>query len=232
MYPTPRQTLATLLLLVATLLSAPAAAQSSPTHGDHDQPARPGLNDPATDTQNAPHARGAERLAFLLSGFEHVPDRRELDQVGSPAEVVGWLNAFLNDPEERAVIRLRALDLLSLYASEEARVPLSRLAAADHRADDHPLNASVRTRAQARHRALTALARNDHPQAFDIWRDALKSDDIQIRITAIGLLRRHAPERALPHLEQLATEDTRPAVQRALNRPIGGASNAPSRLIP
>ncbi|RDV37754.1 HEAT repeat domain-containing protein [Bradymonadaceae bacterium TMQ3] len=232
MHPTPSTPVALALFLGALLLAAPAAAQSSPTHGDHDLPTRSDRDEPAPDAHGAPHAQGAERLAFLLSGFEHVPDRPELDRVGTPTEVVGWLNAFLQNPAERTVIRLRALDLLSLYVSEEARAPLARIAAANHLADDHPLDASARTRAQARHRALTALARNEHPRAFEIWREALASDDIQIRITAIGLLRRHAPERALPHLEKLASEDTRPAVQRALNRPIGGSQHAPTRRIP
>ncbi|WP_158542733.1 HEAT repeat domain-containing protein [Lujinxingia litoralis] len=223
-----------LLLSAPMLAAAPARAQSAPLTSAPEVPGTPGRPDPdaGDSSTDAGEPQGVARLPFVLAGFEHFPDRKELDRLAPPAEMIAGLQNLLFDPDQRPLLRLRAIDALSLYAHPDAHLPLGRLAAADHRRDDFPLDAPARTRQQARHRALTALARADHPEAFEIWRDALGQDDLQVRLTAITLLRRHAPERARPHLEKLAATDTRPAVQRALLRPIGGADNAPSRPIP
>lgn len=209
------------LLLAGALLPAPALAQGLGTTGTTTSTTTPGL--PAGLDPNAPPTpppadtpeRRKERVVFLLSGYEFFPTRADLDRIGTPAQIIGLLDALLSDASTREVLKLRAVEALGLYPDAAAQAPLTRIV----RAETRRLKPEDRRFATAlRHRAISALARSARGDSTATLAPLLHHSDLQLRLSAIVALGKFARPKADAALTARLKKATEPVELKMLRR--------------
>jgi len=166
-----------------------------------------------TDSEQAPR----ERLKFLLSGYEYFPTRDDLSELGTPEQVSTLLRELASKSEHRPSQRLRAVDALGYYRDEATRNYLETLIAAS--AEKPPKDkVQRRTRKLMRHHAITSLAKAHGPDALATLEPLLVTDDVQLRMTAISAIGKHAGPQGKERLRKLANSETNPVVKRELRK--------------
>jgi HEAT repeat protein len=91
-----------------------------------------------TATANTAVSAGSalrEQLIVALSGYEHMVDKSELEQLASPADLVETLTAIYGDKTVRLNVRIQALASLRFFPTPEAKQALESALAAPGTSD-------------------------------------------------------------------------------------------------
>lgn len=184
-----RQVLGASALIIALVVVAQSAfAQQvvEPATGsgpEVDQPTKP------AQPKVVDAAALRKKVLFLLSGYEYFPKRVDLDKLG-PADAVAKLGRDLaRDGSLKPSTRLRAVDMLGYYNDADTLRYLGDLIAQE--TAKLPA-AEIRPRRLMRHHAMTALARSQGNKALAALKPMLKHSDLQLRLTAISAIGKHA----------------------------------------
>jgi HEAT repeat protein len=146
------------------------------------------------------------QLERLLSGYHYTPDRDDLESIGDLEEVRAALRELANDADLRPSMRLRAVDAVSLYDDPTTIAFLKGLLESSDETDE-PENGDDRVEKLLRHHAIMGLARTlPDDRAVERLERFLTDDDLQIRLTTITALGRHAGDPGRRRLESLASE--------------------------
>lgn len=207
--------LAALLLASALLTPTSARAQATGDTTTSGLPAGLDPNAPPTPPPADTPERRRERVVFLLSGYEFFPTRADLDRIGTPAQLIPLLDTLLADTSTREVLKLRVVEALGLYAEPQAHAPLIRIV----RAETRRLQPEDRRFATAlRHRAISALARGAQGASLPTLAPLLDHDDLQLRLSTIIALGKHARPAADAALTARLKKATEPVELKALRR--------------
>ena len=216
---TPFPLLAAAAVSLLTLTGPPVAPSQAQEAGggggtvvapgeEVDRPTPPGAR--RTD-----RAEVAQRLEMLLSGYEYVPGRADLDRL-APAEMVASLGReIVGDASKRPTLRLRAVDLLGYYDDDATVALLETLVRTE--TDGLPA-AAARIRRLMRHRAMMALARSQGEGALGVLGAMLRHDDLQLQLSAVSAVGKHGGAQARALLEARAGQAKHPALRRELRK--------------
>ncbi len=141
-----------------------------------------------------------EQVRLLLSGYHELPERALFDQVADAPEIVEALAHGPHSP-----VRDRALAALGRYwPSGDVYLLYARVLADDA------------TPTGTRHRVMVYFADAFGERAIPAIRPYLSSDDVQLRISAVGALGRIGSDEALGILDGFADRETNPVVLDAV----------------
>lgn len=197
------QRLSTLLLF--TCLAVPVAAQQAEPPPTADPPPTPVVVD-------APTKSLQDRVVFLLSGYEYFPTRADLDAAGSPVEIAALLRTMAVDIDARPSLRLRAVDALAHYDDQETVDLLTKLVTEEPAADLQ--RRKLRTAGLLRHHAITSLAKVRQQASVAILEQVTETGDVQLTLTVIHALGKHAGEEGREALNRLLAQSENKMVRR------------------
>lgn len=204
------------------LWSFGAVAQDAPTPTVSPVEEPVGAAVPTPTPTQTPAASLADRIAFLLSGYEFFPTRADLDAAGPAGQVAPLLRGFATDLDARPTLRLRAVDALGYY-DDPATIELLTRLAQDPPAADLPRK-KLRTAGLVRHHAISSLATARAGEAVPVLEQLLAADDVQIVLTVVDALGKHcgAPGRAV--LTNLVDSTADAVVRREARRWVNAAA--------
>ncbi len=195
--------------LILLGLALPASAQQAGTPPPVEVPTPPVTATPPTSVV-------ADRLTFLLSGYEYFPTRVDLDAVGSADEIAAQLRTFALDEAARPSLRLRAVDALGYYDDEATVALLTRLCTEPPQPDLE--RRKLRTAGLLQHHAITALARAKRADAVPVLETVFATHDTQLTLTAVHALGKHGGEEGRAALARLAEQSQDKMVTRELRK--------------
>ena len=167
-----------------------------------------------------------QRIVVLLSGFEYFPTKADLEQGTDEAAVSALLQQLVSDASERPLVRTKAVDALGYYADEESRELLLGLARTPVNVTEDRLGDSMR------HHAITSLAKSQKDRAVGDLKPLLEDPDIQIRLSAVVALGKHAQQAARPVLLERLSLERNDTVTRELERYVRQAPSQPAPKAP
>lgn len=205
-------------LVVGLLLlgfAAPAAAQEASTPVV-DTPEVTSPTKPATTPPAAADSSVADRVTFLLSGYEFFPTRADLDGVATADVVAAQLRAFVDDEDARSSLRLRALDALGYYDDEATVALLTRLSTEPAKADLP--RRKLRTAGLLRHHAITALGQSKRAEAVPVLEAIVAEQDLQLTLTVIHALGKHGGKEGVAALSRIGAGSESAMVRREVQK--------------
>lgn len=192
-------------VLALTLLPSGVAAQDAPVGDPTDTPQTP-------VTADVPKQSAEDRVVFLLSGYEYFPTRADLDEVGPASEIAAILRGLATNDDGRPTQRLRAVDALGYYDDAETLALLTNLATTTPKTDLP--RRKLRTAGLLQHHAITSLARATKSKSVPVLEPVLMGDDVQLTLTTIHALAKHAGKDGLEALRRLLDESQNKIVVR------------------
>ncbi len=147
-----------------------------------------------------------ENLQSVLSGYHGMPEADYWNRL-DPVSTRESLMRMANDPKVFTIVRARALQAMAYYSNDDVTELLDRKAKGDKVA-------------YIRSAALQALATAKGDQAVNALGEALKDDDVMVRLTAIRSLQAiNAPEARNMLMRSLETEKNKTA-RHVMNRAL------------
>jgi hypothetical protein len=188
------------LLLVATLLSGAALAQTSPS-----TPAIPGGVGPAVVTPvEVPTVTDArEQVLVLLSAHHGIPERARFDAlVDDPSAV---LFALIAEPDLNPIFWDRAVAALAMWPSDAVRTLYTELLAQP-------------PREMVRHRVIGHAVVAFGDDALPLVTPYLRAADVQLRLTTVDVLGHLATPAAFAALDAVRSEEASALVLERIER--------------
>jgi len=168
---------------------------------------------PSPTAAEPPEAAALGAVVELLLAYDHAPARKAFE--AATDDPVAALLAVRADARQPDVVRLRALDALSLFPSLEVRGLLHRIAT-DRTAPT-----------AARHHAAVGLVSAWRSGALASVEPLLRDPDPALRITVADVLLRHGGAAARRAVRAAVAAEKLPEVRQALRRllapPVSGS---------
>ncbi|MFB6263542.1 MAG: HEAT repeat domain-containing protein [Bradymonadaceae bacterium] len=188
------------LLALVGGVPAVAGAQSRPDPSGGAKLPSDGQQPPSDDGDRSIR----ESVELLLSGYHYTPTREDLTEVAASETIAEILRKIAADQSARPSLRLRAVDALALFPSERNEAFLAdllSLPSGDEASGDR------QTAELLRHHAISSLAEMlEDARAVERLGRFLRSDDVQLELTTITALGRHAGAPGLERLRRRADE--------------------------